>query len=261
MKKTILALAMVALAPFASAKLGFQADASVGMWMPGLNDDASIGSDFNLKEQLGSEAQSGLVLGARFQHPVPFIPNLALRQTSVSLDGRKDLAEDFEFAGLEVPSGTADLETTLDFSHTDLTLFWGVPFLPLVDIDFGASFKLIRGQAKAEFGGETKTEEFSLPVPMFYLAASVPVIAVPGDLELAADLQILPFGASSVSDITVAARYFLPLPTNILAKAGVEAGYRQFALKIDDQFLGADVSDLASDIRIGGLYLGVTGRF
>ncbi len=260
MKKFAMTALCLVVASTASAKLGFQADVTAGMWLPSVGGDDNI-VGFDVTDELKLGADTGLFLQARFQHPIPFIPNVALRQTNVQLSGNPDIADlaGFNFAGIKLPNDATKLDMAVDLSNTDFTLFWGVPLVPLADIHFGASVKLLRGGVELSGAGQSEDEQFMLPLPMFYLGAEVPLFFIPGiDAEVGSNAQFLPLGDSSVLDYQVFTRAYLPLPTNIIAKVGAEAGWRSFSIQLDGDSID---EDLHSQLGFSGAYIGLTGRF
>lgn len=262
MKKLVAAM-LVAASPLAAAKLGFNLDASGGATFEALASDSQISGQM-LESDLGLAVEQGFYLSGSLEHPIPVIPNVRLHHKALVMSGTKTLSESFTYMGETIPA--ANVDTTLDLTHTDATLFWGVPLLPVIDVEFGLNTRLIHFGLQADLPQQLNDQGTAdidqsqlLPLPMLYLAgdANVPFV----DLNVGFDYKTLPVGETNVSEWNVYARYYAPLPTNLLAKVGVEAGWRQFDMVIAQETLGQDTSSLASDVSIGGAYLGATFRF
>lgn len=263
MKKLIAAMLVVS-APLASAKLGLNVDVSAGGNFTAIGSGSYIvdAERFDLADDLRLEGQTGFYLSGSLEHPIPILPNVRLHHKSQTLAGQATLSEQLEFLG-QTFDLTGEADTTLSLTHTDATLFWGIPFLPVVDIEFGLNGRLYNLGVSADVTAGGQTESFNegslLPVPMLYVAgdATIPVVG----LNLGGEYKTLPLGDTQISELNVYGRYYAPLPTNILVKVGVEAGWRQQSIVIADETLGVDTSDYASSISTGGAYVGLTARF
>lgn len=262
--KKLMAAMLVVSAPLASAKLGLNVDVSAGGTFTSLSSDSNIAGTVNLSDDLGLEGQTGFYLFGSLEHPIPVLPNVRLHHKSLVLEGTKELTEQVEFLGATIPAES--VTTTLDLTHTDATLFWGVPFLPVVDIEFGVNARIFNLGIAADLpklvndsGTEDIDESMLLPLPMLYLAgdATIPVVG----LNVGGEFKTVFVEENNITEYNIYGRYYAPLPTNILVKVGVEAGWRQFNMTISDSFLGQDTSDVQSDISMGGAYVGVTARF
>ncbi|MDO6749702.1 hypothetical protein Q4563_20860, partial [Gilvimarinus sp. 1_MG-2023] len=82
MKKTVMAVALVALAPLsAQADLLFTVGAKASVW--NADPTGQIDSDVSVEEDgLNMEEENGQQLTVFFEHPVPFIPNVKIKSTS-----------------------------------------------------------------------------------------------------------------------------------------------------------------------------------
>ncbi len=159
---------------------------------------------------------------------------------------------------------TGDLDSVLDLSHVDMTVTFGLP-LPIIDFDFGLTGRALMGgfSATGMVNGSTDTKEVLFPtgtiIPMGYLsvAATIPGVGV----KIGGEINTLPIGDSKISDWNVKGTWYAPLPTNMLVKFGVEAGYRSFNFLIADSTVGIDTSDFASDVKVSGFFIGGTAHF
>lgn len=272
MKKLILVASMAALAPMASAKMLITVEGGVGYGFNALSDDSTLlGGEVDLTSSesndgsspynLGMEADNGFYGWAKFSWPI--LPDVHLKYEQLVATGTAtfDTASDIEFGdGIEL-DGTVDSE--LDLSYFDIGLTYGLP-VPVVDIDFGLNFRSLVGGFYASSNGVEEGTEFTLGsvpliIPMGYVSASG---MIPGaNVKLSGELSALPLGDSNVSDWNVKATWFAPLPTDLLVKVGLEAGYRNFTVEIGETLLGADTSELQSKLGFSGFFLGAAMQF
>jgi outer membrane protein len=245
MKKTAIAAFIVALAPVAShADLLFTVGAKASVWNAEptgqIDDGISVDSSNN---GLGLDSENGTQLSVFFEHPIPVLPNIKLKQTSLDLSGEGVLATSFNgqaFAG----AVTSDL----DLSHTDVTLYWGLPLpLPYVDINFGATARMFDGSAEVKNAGATESVDLNATVPMVYGAVKVDT---PFGVYAQVDVNYIGYSGNTLSDISYGLGYDLPVP---IADIGLEAGYRSLSMKTDE-----DLTDIATDVDVSGLYYGAS---
>lgn len=277
MKNCLYAITLVAMMPLASAKILLSIDAGAGYGFYGLSEDAALaGNTFDLDSSdtntgsapynLGMSAQNGLYGWAKIG--LPLLPDVKLKYQSLVAEGSNNVninvpvfGEDFNMTG--------EVESSFDLSYLDFILTLGLP-LPLVDVDFGVNARSMLGgfSATGTVAGEEETIDapFSISdsgtpliLPMGYLsaAASIPVSGI----KLAAEVSTLPLGDTSFTDWNVKGIWYFPLPTNMLVKFGLEAGYSSFDMTIGDSTLGLDTSDLASTVEMSGGFLGLTAHF
>ena len=245
MKKTAIAAFIVALAPVAShADLLFTVGAKASVWNAEptgqIDDDISVDSSNN---GLGLDSENGTQLTVFFEHPVPMLPNIKLKQTSLDLSGDGNLTGDFNgqvFAG--------PVTSDLDLSHTDVTLYWGLPLpLPYVDINFGATARMFDGSAEVKNAGATESVDLNATLPMVYGAVKVDT---PFGVYAQVDVNYIGYSGNTLSDISYGLGYDLPVP---IADIGLEAGYRSLSMKTDE-----DLTDIATDVDVSGLYYGAS---
>ncbi len=276
MNKWIVAAAMTLAVPMASAKVLISIDAGAGYNLNGLGDGSNIATDFDLGStatntgsapyNLGMEAKGGLYGWAKIS--VPLLPDVKVKYESMVLDGTNNVNINVPVFG-ESFNMTGDVNSILDLSHLDLALTIGLP-LPVVDIDFGLNARSMIGgfSATGTVGSEEKTIDapFSISdsgtpliIPMGYLsvAANIPGVGV----KVGGEISTLPLGDTSFTDWNVKGTWYAPLPTNMLVKLGLEAGYRSFNMTIGDSTLGMDTSDLASEVSVSGFFLGAAMHF
>jgi outer membrane protein len=229
--KKLLATAIVAATPMmAQADLLFTVEAGASIWQAdatgsvesSIGDVVDLGSDgMNLKESDQN------VLFASFEHPIPVLPNVKVMSTALEFDG--------------------DTQSTLDLSHSDLTLYWGVPLpIPFLDINFGLTARQFDGQVTNVSASTPIDEKLDFVIPMGYLNLD---LDTPFGIYGYVDLNTISYSGNGVTDTAIAIGYTLPIP---LVDINLEAGHRSLSVDTDEDLAGID-----TDIDVAGMFYGV----
>jgi outer membrane protein len=263
------AAATVLFAPLASAKVLIDIDGGLGYSFNSLNEGSLANDEIDLKGDgnanplgLNQDAENGLYAWTKIS--VPIFPDVGLKYQNLHSTGTNFISDTVSY-GDQSQTYEEEVESEFDLSYFDLSLTYGIP-LPMASIDFGLNFRSLIGGFSAE--GETSGQSVDTPfevggspiiVPMLYVGGSfdLPV----ADVRLGGELKTLPIGDTNITDFEVKGTWFAPLPTNILVKLGIEAGYRNYGLTIGDSTLGADTSDIASEVNYSGFFAGAAFSF
>ena len=247
MKKLALVSAILIAAPLsANANLLFTVGAKASIWdakpTGQIDDNASVESD-----GLNFKSENGEQLSVFFEHPVPFIPNVKLKRTDLDMDGSGILSKEINFAGETYTANTA-VDSRIDLSHTDATLYWGLPLpLPYIDIDFGLTARMFDGDASVAASNQSESVDLDITLPMAYGAVKV---GSPFGIYATADLNWIGFGDNKMTDLSAAVGYELPIP---IVDVGVEVGYRGINLQTD-----REDTDIEADLDVTGLFYGLS---
>lgn len=250
MKKILAAAVVAASLPQAASALPLVDFYAGGYyWDQTVSGDVVNGSA-DLDDNLGLKADGQSVLYVAFEHPIPVIPNVKIKQTAMESDGSGTIDTGFEFNGTNV---TGAVDSSLDLSHTDFTLYWSLP-LPIVTFDFGLTARQFDGQMTVvdNSGSDTfnASADFDFVVPMGYLNAGIDIPLT--GLSVAANINTISYGDTSLTDFDANLTYVLPVIP--LLDVGITAGYRSFDLKLDE----ADFGDLSAEATVAGPYLGLS---
>lgn len=250
MKKILAAAVVAASLPQAASALPLVDFYAGGYyWDQTVSGDVVNGSA-DLDDNLGLKADGQSVLYVAFEHPIPVIPNVKIKQTAMESDGSGTIDTGFEFNGTNV---TGAVDSSLDLSHTDFTLYWSLP-LPIVTFDFGLTARQFDGQMTVvdNTGSDTfnASADFDFVVPMGYLNAGIDIPLT--GLSVAANINTISYGDTSLTDFDANLTYVLPVIP--LLDVGITAGYRSFDLKLDE----ADFGDLSAEATVAGPYLGLS---
>lgn len=271
MKYWIAAAAVAMTAPVASAKVLIDIDGAIGYSFNSLNEGTLANESIDLTGDnsssepvgLNQEAENGLYASAKFSWPI--FPDVSLQYQNLVSSGTNTLSQEVSYGG-ESFTYNEEVVSEFDMSYFDLGLTYGIP-LPMASFDFGLNFRSLIGGFTAE--GQNTGEKIDAPfqvngtpiiVPMGYLSASV-MPPLPVDVKFGGEIKTLPLGDTNVTDWNIKGTWYAPLPTNLLVKLGVEAGYRNYSLSIGESTLGADTSDFASDVNFSGFFAGAALHF
>lgn len=249
MKKTVAALGLIlASSNVAAAPL-------VDFWVGGYGWNTTYEGtvaadpiDLDVEKNLGLSDETNNVIWAAFEHPIPLIPNVQIKQTTLETSGVGELNQEITFAG-ETFEVTDSLSTDLNLSHTDFTAYWGLP-LPVVTIDFGLNVRVFDGELTLE----DTTAVLDAPVPMLFgrVGAELPFTG----LAVMGEANYIGYGDTNHMDYQIVLRYTLPVVP--VLDVNIEAGYRSFQLNIDPSDFGGDDGDLMADIDMSGAFIGVS---
>jgi len=249
MKKLVAALSLVA------ASTGAQAAPLVDFWAGAYSWDTTYEGTVNaspveidLQGDLNLQDETNNVIWAAFEHPIPIIPNIQVKQTELQTAGVGALSQSYTFAG-ETIDASQSVESSLNLDHTDFTLYYGLP-LPVVTVDFGLNVRVFDGELMIS----DTTSVLDAPVPMLFarVGAELPFTG----LAVMGEANYIGVGDTNHMDYQLVLRYTLPMIP--LLDVNLEAGYRSFQLNIDPTDFDGDENDLNSDIDMSGVFLGVS---
>ena len=247
MKKTALAAFLVAMTPVAAqADLLFTVGAKANSWTaePSGELDEGVSADGE-NNGLGLDSNSGTNVTLFFEHPVPVVPNVRLRQTSLEMDGSGFLTTDFNGIGY-----AEQVDSDLDLSHTDATLYWGLPLpVPYVDINLGLTARMFGGEAivEGQTTGRREEVELDFTLPMGFVEAQV---GTPFGIYAAAEINAIGYDGNSLTDTVLTLGYDLPVP---VVDLGLEVGHRALSMKTNK-----DTTDIETDFDVSGIFYGAS---
>jgi len=247
MKKTALAAFLVAMTPVAAqADLLFTVGAKANSWTaePSGELDEGVSADGE-NNGLGLDSNSGTNVTLFFEHPVPVVPNVRLRQTSLEMDGSGFLTADFNGIGY-----AEQVDSDLDLSHTDATLYWGLPLpVPYVDINLGLTARMFGGEAivEGQTTGRREEVELDFTLPMGFVEAQV---GTPFGIYAAAEINAIGYDGNSLTDTVLTLGYDLPVP---MVDLGLEVGHRALSMKTNK-----DTTDIETDFDVSGIFYGAS---
>ncbi len=251
MKKTIIALGLAFASASASAAPLVDVWAGAYAWNTTYEGLVSANpNSLDLQDDLNLEDSTNNVIWAAFEHPIPVIPNIQIKQTTLDTTGFAQFDNNYRFGGDTTGNGRLDVVT--DLSHTDYTLYWGLP-LPVVTVDFGLNVRKFDGFVNIG----NATAELDSPVPMLFarVGAELPFTG----LAIMGEANYVGYGDTDHTDFQIVLRYTLPMIP--VLDVNLEAGYRSFQLNIDPTDFDGDEDDLMADIDMSGAFVGLSLHF
>lgn len=202
-------------------------------------------------QDFGFDEDTNVSVYVNFEHPLPLIPNVRARTGKLTAVGATQLTSEFTFNGQSYSVGES-LETDLDFTNTDITIYYEILDNDLVGFDVGITAKYLSGEFFVANALDVQaTEDASLWIPMGYVAGKV---ALPGTGIFAyGDINLVSYDDNSIHDYQVGMGY--SFVDNFAIDASVLVGYREVAIELDD------VDDISADLEFSGLFAGVELHF
>jgi outer membrane protein len=239
MKKLLCMAVLLSLALAPSAAEAYWLDISAGYWNPeptggvayslGVIEEAKA----DLADDLGMEKEGIAQIRAKLDLP---LINFALMSTPLKYEGTGTMTQTVNFGG-ETFTATTPVTSKLDVNHTDIALFWGIPFLETatlntLNVEFGLNARLVDVDASISGGGVSEQKSVSATIPMLYLGAQV----TPTDsLSIEAEYRGISMDDNKYTDIMAMVKY-KPVPLLYIS-----AGYRTEKLELDEEGVTSDM--------------------
>ncbi|TWX70836.1 TIGR04219 family outer membrane beta-barrel protein [Colwellia demingiae] len=251
MKKTLLAGSLAALMCGAA-----QADTLLGLYIGGQiwSNEASgsfgEGADNQSVFEFDDENQGSFYVA--FEHPIPLIPNIKIASTTLDTVGGTTLNDSFKFDGITY-NANATLDTTLDASFVDYTLYYEVFDNDLLTFDFGLTARDLDANIQV-IEPETRLQsdlDVSGIIPMFYVST---IVGLPfTGLNIFADANFISYDDQTVYDAQIGVSY--AVLDNLAVDFDVTLGYRTVKIELDD------LDNFYSDLTYDGFFAGAVVHF
>lgn len=207
--------------------------ASHGEGTVDVKDDLNFGSDNTMVMYLGLE------------HFVPLVPNVRLRHMGLKDSANGRVGQTVTIGGSTFNANTA-VHSKYDIDMTDLTLYY-TPWKTLVKIDAGLTVRQLDAKFSVAGGGKEGKLSAKETIPLLHLGVS-------GKLPFTGF-----YAGAEVNHISYSSNRFGDYHAKIGWRSkyllGVEAGYSQVSLKLDD------VSDIDSNLDWKGPYVALSLSF
>lgn len=240
---TLLGMPFAASADVLSLRIG--ADA----WDQSIDGDGRSGPDtIDLNNVLDLDSNDGASVYIAFEHPIPVLPNILVRQTDMQFEGNTTAVLDFQFDDVSYTAGD-NLATDFDLSHTDVTLYYELLDIDsLLSLDLGITGRVFSDglAVKNLTSSQLGKLDIDETLPMLYgrVQFNLPIT----NLFLGVDANWIGYKESSISDITAKIGYQFDFGL------GLELGYRTFKLDYEDENDDTDQADFTVDGGFAGVY-------
>lgn len=251
MKKTVLALGLAAMMSTSA-----QADTLLGLYIGGQawasKASGSFGDGSNNQSafDFNDEVQGSFFVA--FEHPIPLIPNAKISSTTLDTIGGTQVAKSFNFNG-QTYSANATLDTTLEASYIDYTLYYELFDNDLLVFDFGLTARDLDTYIKVAEPATLYTSDLSASgyIPMAYLST---VIGLPfTGFNFFAEANFITYDDQTVYDAQAGISY--ELIDNLAVDVDLTFGYRTVKLELND------LDDFYSDLTFDGFFAGAIVHF
>jgi outer membrane protein len=248
-------LALSAIATSANADTIFGLYAGGGVWNSSYDGDVGTDEVPITASELGLDSNNSNFFYVALEHPVPVLPNVRLAKTGISTDGSATVSREFTFEDLVVPADV-NTETSLDLSHTDVTLYYELMDnylsfdLGLTGRNFDSSASISYQSADDEAVNGSESVELKGTLPLLYTKLQVDLPFT--GWYLGGSLNYISYDGDSFSDIDAKVGY---MTDGLGLDVGFDLGYRQMKLTVEE------LDDLSADLSTDGAYASVFMHF
>lgn len=130
--------------------------------------DSGFSADFALKNQ------RDVRLFARLEHPVPLLPELAVRYHRSNLRGQQRLAQAARLGGTEFVGGQL-VELSSKVTQLDFVAYYELLDNPLLSLDAGGTIRQLNADMSWQSSSRQASADMSVLIPMLYLDAELAV--------------------------------------------------------------------------------------
>lgn len=230
-----------------------QADTILGVYAGGqiwdTTNSGSFGSGSGSQEfAFTDEKQQSFYVA--LEHPIPLLPNIKVRENELVTQGAVTLNQDFTYNGQGYTANTT-LDSTVDLSHTDFTLYYEIFDNDLLSIDLGVTAKKVDGLLAVRDAQTENSLQSDGWIPTGYAQVRVGIPAT--DLTIYGLANAISVDDSSIRDMEAGIEY--RLVENLAIDLNLQLGYRDITIELDD------LDDIYSDLQFKGPYLGLEIHF
>jgi len=177
-----------------------------------------------------------------------FLPNIYLMASPMEFDGTGLKTYNFYF-GDELIQGNVPFYSSITLDHYDIGFYYGIPFIETitaetVNIDLGLNVRIydFEVEIKQDSTSIEESEDFTLPVPMAYLALQIKPV---DKLAIEAEARGISYSGNQLYSLIGRVKF------NIFGPVFAAAGYRYDKLKIDEEDVEVDMDFSGPFIEAG----------
>ena len=246
----IIILFLMLTVPAASYAVGLEL--AVGGWKQSpkgyLSYEAVTANDeLDLERDCNYDDETRFTARLKIDMPL-FIPNIYLMASPMEFDGTGLKTVNFNFGG-ELIQGNVPFYSKLTLDHYDIGFYYGIPFIEtvsnkIVNIDVGLNIRIydFEVEIKQDATSLEESEDFTLPVPMAYLALQIKPVDI---LAIEAEARGISYSGNQLYSLIGRVKF------NVFGPVFAAAGYRYDKLKIDEEDVEVDVDFSGPFIEAG----------
>lgn len=250
MKKILTTVSLISMIGITTANadfLGFEA--GIGYWNAKTTGDFQKGTtSIDLENDLKYGNSNGTnYYYALFEHPVPLIPNIKIQHTKLDESSNGIINRNLNFNN-QTFIVNSQVTSSYDLTQTDFIAYYEI-LDNWINLDLGLNIKHLDGKVtlSAPAFNTNVSEDFSIYIPMGYVKAQFDLPFT--GLSLESELSYIGYSSNHFYDAKVGLQY------ETSYGLGMEAGYREMQLKIDD------IDNFYSNITVSGAYLSLFYHF
>ncbi len=217
--------------------------AGIEMWQA---DPTVTAGDTGYAQSLTAGDENANAFYVDFEHPLPLLPNLALRRQSLDFSGSTTLTAELRLDGVTFPKATV-LDNQFKLAYTDASFYYELLDNDLVSLDLGVTARLVKADAQASAASSSASANLSVPLPMFYWNATIGVPATAASVFFTGNY--VNYSDNSFYDARAGLAYEV-----------IDATAMSLAIKLGVQKLDLDVQDqddIDAKVAIDGAFVAV----
>lgn len=233
MKKLTLLAAIAATAvPLAHADTVLGVYAGFGSW--DATYDGQAGDPSITLKDLGVKDQKNSYYYIALEHPVPLLPNIRLMHTDIVNKQSAVISKTFTIDGTTFTAKDT-VSSEFDLTHTDASFYYEI-LDNWVNLDLGLTARKFDGFVYAKSSTNNKKVNLDQILPMLY--GKVQFDLPFSGLSAGVEGNYVSYQGDTISDYSAKISYLFDSVLDI----GIEAGYRKFSLRVEDDELDAEVN-------------------
>jgi len=233
MKKLTLLAAIAATAvPLAHADTVLGVYAGFGSW--DATYDGQAGDPSITLKDLGVKDQKNRYIYIALEHPVPLLPNIRLMHTDIVNKQSAVISKTFTIDGTTFTAKDT-VSSEFDLTHTDASFYYEI-LDNWVNLDLGLTARKFDGFVYAKSSTNNKKVNLDQILPMLY--GKVQFDLPFSGLSAGVEGNYVSYQGDTISDYSAKISYLFDSVLDI----GIEAGYRKFSLRVEDDELDAEVN-------------------
>ena len=233
MKKLTLLAAIAATAvPLAHADTVLGVYAGFGSW--DATYDGQAGDPSITLKDLGVKDQKNSYYYLALEHPVPLLPNIRLMHTDIANKQTAVVSKTFTIDGATFTAKDT-VSSEFDLTHTDASFYYEI-LDNWINLDLGLTARKFDGFVYAKSSTNNKKVNLDQTLPMLY--GKVQIDLPFSGLSAGVEGNYVSYQGDTISDYSAKISYLFDSILDI----GIEAGYRKFSLRVEDDELDAEVN-------------------
>lgn len=216
-------------------------------WQADYSGELGSGGQIAKISELGFTDKDQNVITLELRHAVPVLPNIRIQDTGLQADASGTLTRQLVFND-QTFSASTDVDTDLDLSHTDVTLFYS-PVDNWITVDVGITARYFQAKAMVSSSTLEAKEVLDEWIPMGHLGLGIELPMT--DFYVGTSINAIGYQGNNITDVSLLIGY----QASVVAGVDLitELGYRDFSVEVDD-------NDFEGDVKVDGIYvtLGIT---